>query len=109
MEVALATRPVQSMDRVTIYRVLDSLVANGLVLKAVDAHGVFRYTCAEGRQQHEGHVHFHCLGCGGMFCLSAKPPLPPRLPRGFRLSEIEFEVRGTCPDCADAFPVAGFR
>lgn len=86
-------------DRVTLYRVLDSLVAGGLALKAVDTRGVFRFSAAAQRQ-HAGHVHFRCTDCGGVFCLKAEPPPPPKLPRGFRLAEVELDVRGTCADCA---------
>ena len=35
-----------AIDRVTLYRVLDSLVACGLALKAVDTRGVFRFSAA---------------------------------------------------------------
>jgi Fur family ferric uptake transcriptional regulator len=87
-------------DRVTLYRVLDSLVACGLAMKAVDARGVFRFSASGARREHDGHVHFRCTGCGGVFCLKAIPPPPPKLPRGFRLAEVEFDVRGTCADCA---------
>ena len=51
METALSAAPVHSMDRVTLYRILDSLVANGLVLRAVDANGVFRYSGAKARHR----------------------------------------------------------
>jgi Fur family ferric uptake transcriptional regulator len=86
-------------DRVTLYRVLESLVACGLALKAVDTRGVFRFSAAGTQRQHAGHVHFRCTDCGGVFCLKAPPPPPPRLPRGFRLSEVEFDVRGVCAVC----------
>ena len=89
-----------AIDRVTLYRILDSLVACGLALKAVDTRGVFRFSAADAQHRHKGHVHFRCTGCGGVFCLKAEPPPPPRLPRGFRLAEIELDVRGTCADCA---------
>ena len=89
-------------DRVTLYRVLDALAARGLALKAVDVRGVFRFSAAGVQRQHAGHVHFRCTGCGGVFCLAAAPPPPPSLPRGFRLSEVEFDVRGTCAQCAQA-------
>jgi len=92
------------MDKVTLYRVLDALVAKELVLKAVDVQGVFRYSDVAAKKRHAGHVHFHCMGCGGMFCLKAKSPEPPRLPRGFRLREAEFDVRGTCPECLGVSP-----
>jgi Fur family ferric uptake transcriptional regulator len=87
-------------DRVTLYRVLDSLVACGLALKAVDARGVFRFSAATTQREHRGHVHFRCTGCGGVFCLKAAPPPPPKLPRGFRLAEVEYDVRGICASCA---------
>lgn len=87
-------------DRVTLYRVLDSLVACGLALKAVDTRGVFRFSAAGMQHRHAGHVHFRCTDCGGVFCLKAPPPAPPKLPRGFRLAEVELDVRGTCADCA---------
>lgn len=88
-----------ALDRVTLYRILDSLVACGLALKATDTRGVFRFSAAGAHRQHAGHVHFRCTDCGGVFCLEAAPPPPPRLPRGFRLAEVAFDVRGTCRDC----------
>ncbi len=89
----------EGIDRVTLYRVLDSLVAGGLALKAVDPRGVFRFTLADSARRHAGHVHFRCIDCGGVFCLDAAPPPPPRLPRGFRLAQMEVDVRGTCAQC----------
>jgi len=86
-------------DRVTIYRVLDSLVACGLALKAVDSRGVFRFSATGTQRQHTNHVHFRCTTCGGVFCLKAPPPSPPKLPRGFRLDEVQYDVRGMCARC----------
>jgi Fur family ferric uptake transcriptional regulator len=91
-----------AIDRVTLYRILDSLVACGLALKATDTRGVFRFSATSARREHTGHVHFRCTDCGGVFCLEAAPPPPPKLPRGFRLAEVEFDVRGTCRACARA-------
>lgn len=89
-----------AIDRVTLYRVLDSLVSCGLALKAVDTRGVFRFSAAGAQRQHARHVHFRCTGCGGVFCLKAEPPPPPRLPRGFRLQQVEFDLRGLCAGCS---------
>ncbi|MBI5108562.1 MAG: transcriptional repressor [Rhodocyclales bacterium] len=89
-----------AVDRVTLYRILDSLVACGLALKAVDTRGVFRFSAAGAQRQHANHVHFRCTDCGGVFCLKAEPPPPPRLPRGFRLNEVAFDLRGTCAGCS---------
>lgn len=100
IEAALAASRELPPDRVTLYRILDSLVEGGLALKAVDTRGVFRFSAPQTNRQHAGHVHFRCVRCGGVFCLDAPPPPPPRLPRGFRLQEIEFDVRGVCPQCS---------
>jgi len=100
LETRLAVGAAAPFDRVTLYRVLDSLVACGLALKAVDTRGVFRFSAAGTQRQHEGHVHFRCTDCGGVFCLKAVPPPPPKLPRGFRLAEVELDVRGVCANCA---------
>jgi Fur family ferric uptake transcriptional regulator len=100
VEAQLAGTEDAAIDRVTLYRILDSLVACGLALKAVDTRGVFRFSIAGGQRQHANHIHFRCTDCGGVFCLKAEPPPPPKLPRGFRLCEVEFDVRGTCATCS---------
>ena len=97
IDAALSDMP---MNRVTLYRVLDSLVANSLALKAVDTQGVFHYSGTASQGRHSSHIHFHCIACGGMYCLDAKPPTPPKLPRGFVLGEVTFNLRGTCKSCA---------
>jgi Fur family ferric uptake transcriptional regulator len=100
MEAQLGADGEAAMDRVTLYRILDSLVACGLALKAVDTRGVFRFSAAGAQRQHANHIHFRCTGCGGVFCLKAEPPPPPRLPRGFRLNEVAYDVRGLCAACS---------
>lgn len=87
-------------DRVTLYRVLDSLVACGLALKAVDTRGVFRFSASDAQREHRSHVHFRCTDCGRVYCLKDAPPPPPKLPRGFRLADAEYDLRGTCANCA---------
>jgi len=88
------------LDRVTLYRVLDALVAAQLASKAVDARGVSRFASVDTRRRHDGHVHFRCVSCGGVFCLRAEAPPPPRLPRGFRLEAMDLDVRGVCAGCS---------
>lgn len=86
-------------DRVTLYRVLDWLVESGLAHKNADAQRVFRFSVASAGE-HRGHVHFRCECCGGVFCLEAPVPVAPQLPQGFRLSRMDFDLRGTCAGCA---------
>lgn len=102
IETALGENRDESVDRVTVYRILDSLVDSGLALKAVDTRGIFRYSSADSQQQHRHHIHFRCIDCGGVFCLDVPPPVPPKLPSGFKLTDVTFDVRGTCARCTSA-------
>ncbi len=86
------------MDRVTLYRVLDWLVASGLAHKNADAHRVFRFSAAS-LGEHATHVHFRCEQCGGVYCLDASLPVAPALPQGFSLTRLDFDLRGICADC----------
>ena len=92
-----------SIDRVTLYRVLDWLVDSGLAHKNSDAHRVFRFSAAAAGE-HATHVHFRCEHCGRVFCLEAAPPAAPILPAGFMLSRMDFDLRGRCADCAASKP-----
>ena len=100
IEDALHHHALPDVDRVTLYRVLDWLADVGLAHKAADARGVFRFSAAAPDAQHGKHVHFRCTGCGRVRCLDMKLPTPPSLPRGFRLTGMELDIRGECSRCA---------
>ncbi|MBM3392879.1 MAG: hypothetical protein FJX48_13210 [Alphaproteobacteria bacterium] len=100
IETALARSGEGPMDRVTLYRVLDSLVSGGLALRQADESRVFRFSAAEQAEAHAAHAHFRCDGCGRVFCLNAPPPAAPALPAGFRLSRMSLDLRGECSDCS---------
>jgi Fur family transcriptional regulator, ferric uptake regulator len=100
IEEALARESLPRIDRVTLYRVLDWLSDNGLAHKAADAHGVFRFSAAAPNAEHGRHVHFRCTECGGVRCLDMEVPKPPSLPKGFRLTGMELDIRGECAGCA---------
>ncbi len=87
-----------TLDRVTLYRVLDWLVENGLAHKSADAQRVFRFSVA-AESEHAKHVHFRCDSCGKVFCLDQAPPSPPTMPDGFSLSRADFDLRGCCANC----------
>ena len=87
-----------SLDRVTLYRVLDWLVASGLAVKRADERRVWRFTLAGGGQHHS-HIHFRCDGCGRVYCLDAPAPVPPVMPQGFTLAHLELDLSGRCADC----------
>ncbi|WP_439889688.1 Fur family transcriptional regulator [Ralstonia sp. 25C] len=99
------------IDRVTVYRVLDWLVAGGIVHKTAGADRVFRFSLAEHdaarEAAHRSHSHFHCMQCGRDFCLeAAEPPVMPKaaLPAGFAADHAELTIKGCCADCGAGSP-----
>ena len=88
------------LDRVTLYRVLDWLVDAGLAHKAADGQRLYRFSAAEAGATHGTHAHFRCEACGRVLCLDLAPPTAPDLPPGFRLTGMEVDLHGLCPECA---------
>jgi Fur family transcriptional regulator, ferric uptake regulator len=87
-------------DRVTVYRVLDRLVAAGKIHKVIDIDGVVKYagchTCLEKHNHH--HIHFSCQKCKMVTCLDdIKPSF--KLPKNYKVSEMNFTLSGLCPQC----------
>lgn len=90
----------EAVDRVTLYRVLDWLVAQGLAHRISGADRAWRFTTADRR--HDMHAHFHCSHCGKVLCLEDVKTgrMPTAVPRGFRAEGMEVTVRGICASCS---------
>lgn len=88
------------IDRVTLYRVLDWMVASGLAHRVTDVDRVFRFSLASaGAAAHGEHAHFRCDACGKVFCLEDIPATPPALPPGFAPHAVELCITGQCARC----------
>lgn len=92
------------LDRVTLYRVLDWLVARGLAHRIAGEDRIWRFAAAlgsgEGSRTHAGHAHFHCEGCERIYCLAELQPVYAlSLPPGFRVGKAELVLHGRCPEC----------
>lgn len=85
-------------DRVTLYRVLNWLVDQGMAHRVSAEDRVWRFS-VENHADHR-HAHFHCHGCGMVFCMDARAR-PPAMPQGFRLQDVEMTLRGLCPECVE--------
>jgi Fur family ferric uptake transcriptional regulator len=90
------------VDRVTIYRVLEWLVARGLAHRVSGDDRVWRFNAID--EEHAGrHAHFQCNHCGEVTCLEevvATRNVP--LPSGYRPQEVELVVKGQCAACTPA-------
>lgn len=88
------------IDRVTIYRVLDWLVKNGLAHRVAMGERAWRFDAIDPEHTH-GHAHFQCGSCGVVTCLDELQEMPQvKLPEGFHSEAVELTVKGACPKCA---------
>jgi Fur family ferric uptake transcriptional regulator len=109
LDVAGALAEHHAVDRVTVYRVLEWLVNQGIAHRLAGNDRVWRFMITPGRADarsadapaHGHHAHFTCETCGQTFCLDKSlPKVEVKLPKGFRTSEIDLVVRGQCAHCA---------
>jgi len=89
------------VDRVTLYRVLEWLTANGLAHKLAGDDRVWRYSAAGHVHIHgRSHAHFECSSCGKVICLDEARLPAISLPVGYRRRAVEITVKGRCDACA---------
>lgn len=91
-----------NINRVTVYRILDLLVEQGLVDRISTGGRAFYYGMGPNAH-HRPHPHFYCTRCGQMDCL-----MPDSLSvdttalwKTFagRIDKVEVRVDGICKNC----------
>ena len=90
------------INRLTVYRILDLLVASGLVDRISTGGRAFYYGMAPNAN-HQPHPHFYCTRCGRMDCLT---PDSLHVDTGGlwktfpgRIDKVEVRVDGICQHC----------
>ena len=92
----------RAINRVTVYRILDTLVEHGVVERISTGGRAFNYGLAPNAH-HQPHPHFYCTRCGRMRCLAPESlnvdshPLWKTFPG--RIDRIEVRVDGVCKNC----------
>jgi Fur family ferric uptake transcriptional regulator len=94
------------IDRVTLYRTLNTLTIKKLLHRVHGDDQIWRYGIGNlNTAARHGHAHFVCDSCGTVECLS-----DTRVPEGgirrsavrsgYRIDYSEVLVHGMCPDCS---------
>ncbi len=91
----------ESFDRVTLYRTLNTLIEKGIIHKAhVESTEVFyamcTTSCTEEGHKHE-HIHFVCDKCEEVTCIDSEP-ISIKLPNHI-ISEVRVQATGICDKC----------
>jgi Fur family ferric uptake transcriptional regulator len=105
VEIMASVRSRMSINKVTLYRIIDLLVDKGLVRRLSAGDRAFRYGMGETPHHHD-HPHFVCTRCGAMECLG-----PELLPAGIKnlqtgdkrvIKRVDVRFEGICESCVKA-------
>ncbi|APG27885.1 hypothetical protein A7E78_08590 [Syntrophotalea acetylenivorans] len=89
---------IHGLSRTTIYRILETFVRVGLVVKISSPQAKARFDADTSR-----HHHVSCVQCGAVADLPVSgfnlPSFPENHPSGFRLYDYSITFSGLCPRC----------
>lgn len=90
----------ESVNRATIYRVLNRFCEDGIVHRIVGDDGKQYFAlcinCKE-KEHKDNHFHFRCTQCGKMECLQAE--ISVVLPQGYNFEHFNGVITGKCNTC----------
>ncbi len=97
----------EGIDRVTLYRTLNTFKDMGVIHKVLDDTYTLKYAlcsdlCYSKNSHHEHkHIHFQCVQCNKTTCLDINIPAI-NLPEGYLATEYHFFIKGICKNCNDS-------
>ncbi|MDR2650819.1 MAG: TonB-dependent receptor [Prevotellaceae bacterium] len=90
-----------TIDRVTIYRILQSFCNDGKVHKISGENGKTYYALCRDcstDNHNDNHLHFRCMKCDTITCID-QPVALPELPQGYSISSVFYLISGFCSKC----------
>ena len=91
------------LDRVTLYRTLNSFEEKGLIHTVHKGDKVLRYALCKGgcaKNHIDSHVHFSCTECDHIYCMNQTEIPPVQIPGNFKADNFYFLIEGVCETCA---------
>ncbi|MGB5819026.1 MAG: transcriptional repressor [Saonia sp.] len=92
---------ISTVDRATIYRVLNRFHEDGVVHRIVGDDGKHYFALCIACENHihrHNHFHFRCISCGNVECL--KKEIIVSLPDGYVSESFNGMISGRCKECA---------
>jgi Fur family transcriptional regulator, ferric uptake regulator len=112
-EIESALPPDVSLDRVTLYRILDWLCEHGVAHRVSASDRAIRYAFTQswgagGQAAATTHAHYQCDKCARVGCLDNVDTQNMQVPDGLVKRHVDILVHVTCtkPDCEFAKPRA---
>ena len=89
-----------AVNRVTIYRTLQTFEDVGLVIKMVNRRGISRYMFNhEAHNNTVTHPHLRCKSCDMVICLPCLPNEYLEQLQKYEIDDLYFLIDGVCPKC----------
>jgi Fur family ferric uptake transcriptional regulator len=90
-----------ALNKVTVYRTLESLIEAGLVHRAFTQNRAWHFELADHCTGKQCHPHFTCTRCGVTHCLTGVSlPMVRIADKGFVINRQQVRLEGLCPACA---------
>lgn len=93
------TSQLPEFDRVTIYRILQSFLNEGIIHKATSDDGKsYYFKCNSCSEIHfHNHYHFKCNKCEKVECINKE--IEVKIPKNYTVESINFWITGVCDKC----------
>ena len=92
-----------SMDKASIFRVLELFFEKDIVHVIEDGSRSFKYELCQSNDRHtvsDSHAHFYCERCRKTFCFKAVNVPLIDMPDGFYARSVNYVIKGVCPQCS---------
>lgn len=96
----------QEIDKVTLYRTLNTFVEKGLAHKVATEDRNWLYAIYDDDAEHANHEHEHahfiCLNCDKIYCFPVDENtlyMHNKELQGFEVQQTEIRLHGRCPVC----------
>lgn len=95
----------ENVDRVTLYRILESFEQNGILHKVPDDQVSVKYALCDhehevGEAHSDDHAHFKCRVCGNTVCLDDTEIPSLNVPAGYKVEGSLLLISGLCAACS---------
>lgn len=94
-----------SMDKASIFRVLELFARKDVVHEIEDGSRSLKYELCQSCAHHsisDQHVHFYCENCRETYCFETVSVPMIDMPDGFHPHAINYMIKGICPKCNKA-------
>lgn len=91
-----------SMDKASIFRVLELFSKKDIVHVIEDGSRSLKYELCQSSSNHsiyDQHVHFYCENCKEIYCFDTVGVPLINMPDGFHPHSVNYMIKGICPKC----------